>query len=247
MIVVEVLLFKLYVFISPVQIHIHIHKKLWSGTLFCFLHCKKIGKTNTVPPENVSVAPYSFVMKSWPESSFCWCPPQPLLAIGWTANGTCRSMSMGARTTPALVPFCVAGLETVCRTGRLGTLPAAARTGSVLTPFEHDTGTPMPHVHVSAFHTAVSFLTTQSAKLNLHSTQPFSECVFDLQCNKPNYFMFLTVVVHPIASNGWGGHHYFSTASTLRFVKFWVGLRYAYFLFGGGLTSVVGVASKEYS
>ena len=134
MIVVEVLLFKLYIFISPVQIHIHIQKKLWSGTLFCFLHCKKIGKTNTVPPENVSVAPYSFVMKSWPESSFCWCPPQPLLAIGWTANGTCRSMSMGARTTPALVPFCVAGLETVCRTGRLWTLPAAGLKLSSMTP-----------------------------------------------------------------------------------------------------------------
>ena len=67
-------------------------------------------------------------------------PPQPLLAIRWTANVTCRSVSMGALVTPALAPFCVTGLETVCQTGRLRTLPA--RTGSRLTAFGHYTGTP---------------------------------------------------------------------------------------------------------
>ena len=33
-------------------------------------------------------------------SLWWWCPPQPLLAIGWTANVTCRSVGMGAQLPP---------------------------------------------------------------------------------------------------------------------------------------------------
>ena len=66
--------------------------------------------------------------------------PQPLLAIRWTANVTCRSVGTYGCTTPALVPFCVARLKTICHTGRLQTLPA--RAGPRLTVPGHHTSTP---------------------------------------------------------------------------------------------------------
>ena len=67
-----------------------------------FSTTRKLKKNKYGPSGNCTLLLHSFVMKFWPESSFCWSvPPQPLLAIGRTANtSTCRFMSMGAQLPP---------------------------------------------------------------------------------------------------------------------------------------------------